>query len=77
METPIEILEQPSPEPPQTLAEQVLASRDRLFFIQYTPAGTMRQRWYLVQIDLQATEELNSAWEDQWKIFLCLSRTSS
>jgi len=67
--TPIEILVQPSPESPQTLAEHVLASRDRLFFIRYTPAGTMRQRWYLVQIDLQATEELNSAWRTNGKYF--------
>jgi len=71
--TPIEILEQPSPEPPHILAEQVLASRDRLFFILYTQAGTMRQRWYLVQIDLQATEELISAWKTEGNMFVSFS----
>ena len=69
VETPIEFLEQPSPVPPHILADQVLASRDQLFFIRYTPADTMRQRWYLVQIDLQATEELNSAWKTNGKYF--------
>ena len=32
--------------------EDILASKHKLFFIKYTPEHTLRQRWYLVQVDL-------------------------
>ena len=35
------------------------SSEDKLFFIRFTPERTMRPRWYLIQIDMQSTEETN------------------
>ena len=32
---------------------------DKLFFVQYNPEGTMRRLWYVVQIDMPSTIELN------------------
>jgi hypothetical protein len=37
------------------LHESIDASTDRLFFISFTPTGTMRPRWFLVQVDLAQT----------------------
>mmetsp|Transcript_6135 Transcript_6135/g.7142 ORF Transcript_6135/g.7142 Transcript_6135/m.7142 type:complete len:88 (+) Transcript_6135:217-480(+) len=34
------------------LTQDIGVSSDRILFIQYTPSGTMRLRWYLVQVDL-------------------------
>ena len=45
----------PIPVTPATgphLFDAITASSDRLFFVSYRPAGTLRPRWYLVQIDL-------------------------
>ena len=36
-----------------------LALQSKLFFIKYTPENTLRQRWYLMQVDLEATLEVN------------------
>jgi hypothetical protein len=49
----------PVPNPPTlpSLHESILASRDKLFFIKYTPTGTFKERWYLIQIDLESTED--------------------
>jgi len=44
-------------------------SNDKLFFVKYIPADTMRQRWYLVQIDMIATEELNPQWQHNGRYF--------
>ena len=30
-----------------------------LFFVQFTPSGTMLRRWYLIQIDIASTKEMN------------------
>ena len=30
-------------------------SQDRLFFVEFTPAGTLRPRWYLVAVDIEST----------------------
>ena len=35
------------------------SSKDKLFFIKFTPERTMRPRWYLIQVDMQSTEEIN------------------
>ena len=51
----------PSPSPTPTedspivsrLVESIAASKDKLFFIQYTPFGTLRPRWYAVQLEFQ------------------------
>ena len=32
---------------------------DALFFIHYTPAGTLLRKWYLVQIDMESTMRMN------------------
>ena len=38
--------------PVSTLHLKIKCSFDKLLFVQYTPAGTMKRQWYLVQIDL-------------------------
>ena len=35
-----------------TLHHEILKSTDKLFFVSYMPAGTMRPRWYLVQVGI-------------------------
>ena len=30
-----------------------------LFFIQYVPEGAMKRRWYLIQVDMESTREVN------------------
>ena len=45
-----------------TLHSQIERSVDKLLFIQYTPAGTMRRRWYLVQVDLDASKSICSTY---------------
>jgi len=37
----------------------IASSKDKLFYIKYTPDQTMRSRWYLVQIDIESTMEVN------------------
>ena len=54
-------------DPETTLAQHTLHSKiecsvDKLLFIQYTPAGTMRRRWYLVQVDLDAPKSICSTY---------------
>jgi len=44
------------------LQDAIETSKDKLFFVKYIPAGTIRPRWYLVQIDMTATKELNPQW---------------
>jgi len=51
----------------------IQASKDRLFFIKFTPDCTMRARWYLVQINMQATAETNPTFchnGKYWCVFL-------
>ena len=46
---------------------------DKLFFIQYTPENTMRRRWYLIQVDMQSTREVNADFVtngEYWCVFL-------
>jgi len=42
------------------LHESIIRSNSRLFFIKYTPAGTMLHRWYLIQIDLASSVSSHS-----------------
>jgi len=57
------------------LHNAVSTSTDKLFFVQYTPAGTMRPRWYLIQIDMISTAELNPQWaETGWYFCVFLAR---
>ena len=44
-----------------------------LFFIQFTPEGTMRMRWFLIQVDMSSTKVINSQYATNgkyWYIFL-------
>ena len=44
---------------PDLLLSSTQDLSDTLFFIQFTPAGTMLRKWYLVQIDLESTLVVN------------------
>ena len=66
---PIETLLEPAQMNHTELQEAIEQSKDKLFFVQFTPAGTMRQRWYLVQIDMIATKELNPQWHSNSRYF--------
>ena len=49
-----------------------LGLSNQLFFVQYTPADTMRRSWYLVQVDMQSTLEINPQYElngEYWCVF--------
>ena len=41
-----------------SLQSEILRSTDKLFFMEYTPAGTMLRKWYLVQVDIDASTSL-------------------
>ena len=46
---------------------------NKLFFIQFTPDGTMRRRWYLIQVDIEFTLEINLTFASNnlyWRVFL-------
>ena len=46
---------------------------NQLFFIQYTPEGTLRRRWYLIQVDMESTLEVNPDFASNglfWCVFL-------
>ena len=43
---------------PTSIHSDIDASTDKLFFIKYRHDGTLRQRWYLIQVDMIATEEI-------------------
>ena len=45
---------------PNNIHDMILQSKDKLFFIRFTPAQTMRARWYLVQVNIEDTQELNA-----------------
>ena len=38
------------------LRTSISASKDKRYFIYYTPEGTMLRKWYLAQVDLDASE---------------------
>ena len=46
--------------PPVYIHDALLLSKDKLCFIQYTPEGTMICHWYLVQIDMEASDSLDA-----------------
>ena len=46
---------------------------DQLLFIQFTPDGTMRYRWYLIQVDMESTMQVNVEYSFNhiyWCVFL-------
>lgn len=66
-ETPLTSTTEPTyPTPEQiiiptnnNLHSQIINSKDKLFFIKYTPLNTLRPKWYLVQVDLNMTQDGN------------------
>ena len=47
----------PSPSlQPSTLLSKIINSSDKLFFIQFTPAHTMKPKWFLVEVDLSSDD---------------------
>ena len=42
------------------LHESIICSNNKLLFIMYTTAGTMVQRWFLIQIDLESYASFHS-----------------
>jgi hypothetical protein len=46
---------EPHASTPSQLYDSILASTDRMFFIQYLPEGTLRPRWYLVSVNLECS----------------------
>ena len=57
--TDISLIEVLSHENNECKHDDIVALQSKLFFIKYTPENTLRQRWYLVQVDLVATLEEN------------------
>ena len=58
---------------PDLLLSSTQDLSDTLFFIQFTPAGTMLRKWYLVQIDLESTLVVNPDYAtngEYWCVFL-------
>ena len=50
-------------QPMQLIPNKLALSKYKLLFIQYTPNGTMFQQWYLVQVYLRASMELNNEYK--------------
>ena len=51
---------------------ETLDLTNQLFFVQYTPADTMRRSWYLVQVDMPSTLEVNPQYAvngEYWCVF--------
>lgn len=47
------------PMAPSVTAATIEESSNKLVIVQYTPAGTMTRRWYLIQVDLLSSARLN------------------
>lgn len=55
---------------PETLHSTISNSTDKLFFIQFIPRNTIHKRWYIVQVNLRSTTELNLPSNSYWCVFL-------
>ena len=53
-----------------TLPISIAQSKDKLIFIRFTPDSTLRPRWYLIQIDMASTKEINPSYEKD-NIYYC------
>jgi hypothetical protein len=53
----------------RNLHELLTQSNQTLLFIQYTPNETLRPRWYLVNVDIAATTELNPNFSTNHRYF--------
>ena len=59
----------PSPSPlpcicPPNLRDTIIASRDKLCFVLYTPADTFMCHWYLIHVCLDASAATNPGYAD-------------
>ncbi len=52
-----------------SLSTSLSQSKDKVFFIKYLPEGMMRPKWYLIQVDLESTKELNPEYESNNKLW--------
>jgi len=68
-QAPFEQLGAPLAMDTTSLCNAIIISTDKLFFMQYTPAETMRPCWYLVQVNLISTAELNPQWKETGRHF--------
>ena len=53
----------------------VIDLSNKVFFVQFTPEDTMRERWYLIQVDIESTLELNPGFSSNnfyWCVFLAI-----
>ena len=56
----------------EALYSAILASVDRLFFVCYSPDGTLRPRWYLIQVDLsQSSNDTRTASHQTNGLYYC------
>ena len=47
----------------------ITKSKYNVLFIQYNPDGTVKARWYLVQVDIWYTLKINSLWTNNVKYY--------
>ena len=67
---PVEPEDAPTPKNHQpTIHQDITTSKDKLFFVHFTPANTLRKRWYLVQVNIQDTAEVNPDYHNNHKYF--------
>ena len=74
--TPHDIIDHTIDKPilPQTtnLDDRIKQSKDKIFFVSYIPEGTLRARWYLIQVELNLTFKTNPAHKFNHKYY-CIS----
>ena len=58
--SPVQVVSEHGDDNSICLHRSIELSADKLFFIQYTPANTMRPRWFLIQVDLEESTEASS-----------------
>ena len=56
-------------DPPSPTATTITTSKDKLFFISFTPNNTLRARWYLIQVDMASTIETNPAFNTNGRYY--------
>ena len=54
---------------PPDLHALLLQSKDQLFFLKYQPQGTQRVNWYLVQVDMESTQQINPTFRENGQYY--------
>ena len=52
---------------------KMIDMNNKLFFIQYAPDNSLRRRWYLIQVDMESTMDVNPSYATDhrfWCVFL-------